>query len=94
MTLTKRDFDEMKIIFPTKNEMLNKFDAIDDKFDAIDDKFDELEEKGGRRHNSVMDTLDKILKMFKKFDEEQVVLSHRVSNHEDRISKLEIRTSN
>jgi len=36
-----------------------------------------------------MEVLDDILGQFKKFDEEQTVISHRMIDHTDRIEKLE-----
>ncbi|PIP57367.1 hypothetical protein COX03_03470 [Candidatus Woesebacteria bacterium CG22_combo_CG10-13_8_21_14_all_39_10] len=55
----------------------------------IDNKFDKADAKAEKRHSEVMNHLDGLAKGFKKFDEEQVILSAHSKDHTDRIEKLE-----
>ena len=59
------------------------------RFDILEKRFDEHEEKEEKRYNKLMENLTWLVKMFKKFDEEHTVLSHRASDHDDRIERLE-----
>lgn len=62
------------------------FNSLENK---IDKKFEETEKKDERRFNKLMEHLVDLAGKFKKFDEEQTVLSKRSSDHEDRIEDLE-----
>lgn len=71
-------------------------DAKEGLRNEIKKNHNELSQKIGSLHNEVMGKLDSIAGSFKKFDEEQTVLSYRVSkhtnqleNHEKRIRKIE-----
>lgn len=64
-------------------ELVNKLE------ENIDNKFDRADAKAEKRHSEVMGHLDGLAKGFKKFDEEQVVLSAHSKDHTDRIEKLE-----
>ena len=45
-----------------------------------------------KKIDRVLDQLDSIVGQFKKFDEEQTVLSGQMSDRTDRIEKLEVAT--
>jgi len=55
----------------------------------LESKIDNLEQVQNRRFDTVMVTLDKILVMFRKFDDEQTVSNHQIRRNTDRIEKLE-----
>lgn len=72
-----------------KSEIKNlehKFNNLELKVDSLDQKFDNMDQK----INTVITQLTDIAGQFKKFDEEQVVLSGQMSNRTDRIEKLEV----
>lgn len=52
-------------------------------------EFKEFVEKTEKRFTFISEAVDGLVGDFKKFDEEQTVLSHRQSGHSDRIEKLE-----
>jgi len=63
--------------------------------DSIENRFREIfitKEEFAAYRSELMDKLDGILKEILTSREEQTVLAHRVSNHEDRIVKLETKT--
>ena len=63
--------------------------------DSIENRFREIfitKEEFAAYRSELMDKLDGILKEILTSREEQTVLAHRVSNHEDRISKTEVKT--
>ena len=75
---------------------MDKIDKLDIKvsglqtdFKELDDKFDLYESKMEKRFDKVMAHLDKLIGLFKKVDEERVILSAHSKNHTDRIEKLE-----
>ena len=55
----------------------------------LENKSDKFEAKMDKRFDKVMTALDWLIGRFKKFDEEQTILSERVGDHGDRIEKLE-----
>ncbi len=55
----------------------------------LEEKIDKLEEKMDTRFDRVMNTLDKVISYFKKFDEEHTVLAEASSRNTRRIEKLE-----
>lgn len=59
----------------TKDELYKNFATKDDLRESF---------------NSLQIILDKIYGIVKKMDEEQTVVSHKVQNHEGRITKLEV----
>lgn len=67
------------------SEVHNEVKTLEKK---MDHKFDNLDQKV----NTVITQLTDIAGQFKKFDEEQVVLSGQMSDRTDRIEKLEIAT--
>lgn len=64
-----------------RNEVKTLEKKMDQKFDNMDQKI-----------NTVITQLTDIAGQFKKFDDEQVVLSGQMSDRTDRIEKLEIAT--
>ena len=65
-----------------------RFDGLEQRFDGLEQSFDGLEQKV----DTVITQLTDIAGQFKKFDEEQTVLSGQMSDRTDRIEKLEIAT--
>ncbi|KKU03187.1 MAG: hypothetical protein UX99_C0003G0026 [Candidatus Amesbacteria bacterium GW2011_GWB1_47_26] len=65
-----------------------RFDGLEQRFDGLEQRFDGLEQKV----DTVITQLTDIAGQFKKFDEEQTVLSGQMSDRTDRIEKLEIAT--
>lgn len=60
--------------------------------DTLESNFKEVfatKEELQQMKSDLLDKLDQILKEILASREEQTILSHRVSNHEDRITKLE-----
>lgn len=55
----------------------------------LENAIDQLREEINQKFNKVMEALADLSGQFRKFDEEQTILSHRVSKHNDRIEKLE-----
>ncbi|MBL7036317.1 hypothetical protein ISR94_00525 [Candidatus Microgenomates bacterium] len=52
-------------------------------------QIEEIDKKNEKRFDKVMNHLDKMAGGFKKFDEEQIMLSGQMSDRTDRIEKLE-----
>lgn len=69
--------------------METKFRLVQAYFREFKQEFKEFAHKMEQRFDSTSETMDSIVGDFKKFDEEQTVLSHRQSSHSDRIEKLE-----
>ena len=63
-----------------------KVDNLEQRFDGLEQRFDGLEQKV----DTVITQLTDIAGAFKKFDEEQTVLSGQMSDRTDRIEKLEV----
>ncbi|KKU56083.1 hypothetical protein A3H89_05280 [Candidatus Amesbacteria bacterium RIFCSPLOWO2_02_FULL_48_11] len=70
---------ELKSLGQKVNGLELKVDSLDQKANSIDQKVD-----------TVVTQLTDIASQFKKFDEEQTVLSGQMSNRTDRIEKLEV----
>lgn len=79
MALTKTDIQSLREIFLTKSE----FDL------RMDEQEEKIEEHLKQYRNGILNKLDKILKEILASREEQTLLSHKVSDHEERITKLE-----
>lgn len=81
----------------TKKIVRDELRSTETRFEKkLEEKADVLREEMKKLHNQVMEKLDSIVGMFKKFDEEHTILTYRVSehsdkleNHEERIGKLE-----
>ncbi len=62
---------------------------VSDSEKKLEEKIDEIDKKAEKRHDKIMTQLVDIAGQFKKFGEEQVILSARSKDHTDRIEKLE-----
>ena len=71
-----------------KEEIHSALEPLEQRFDGLEQRFDGLEQKV----DTVITQLTDIAGQFKKFDEEQTVLSGQMSDRTDRIEKLEIAT--
>lgn len=69
-------------------EVNSATEEIKGEFKNLEKKFDNLESKV----DTVITQLTDIAGQFKKFDEEQTVLSGQMSDRTDRIEKLEVAT--
>lgn len=99
MTISKQDrtllIKDFSKIFATKQD-LKRFPTKDDlKRFATKDDLDDLELRFENKLTSfrsdLLEKLDAILKEILASREEETLLSHRVSDHEKRIEKLESR---
>mgnify|MGYP001563454576 FL=1 len=70
-------------------DLETKFRLLQADFGEFKQEFKEFAHKMEQRFESISETMDSIVGDFKKFDEEQTILSHHQSNHSDRIEKLE-----
>ena len=70
-------------------DLETKFRLLQADFGEFRREFKEFSHKMEQRFGSISETMGSIVGDFKKFDEEQTVLSHRQSEHSDRIEKLE-----
>ena len=80
-TLTSQIIREL-----VKEEIGSALKPLEQKIDSLEQRFDGLEQKV----DTVITQLTDIAGQFKKFDEEQTVLSGQMSNRTDRIEKLEV----
>lgn len=79
--LTKKDFSMIEELFDQK---------FDEKFDEkFDQKFDEKMAPVFSKLDQLVEMVDGLAGNQRKDDEERELLSHRVSDHTDRIEKLE-----
>lgn len=65
------------------------FAVVSQAENRIEEKIEESDKKNEKRFNKTINHLVKIAGQFKKFGEEQVVLSSHSKEHGDRIEKLE-----
>lgn len=75
-----------KISLTTENLIRREINFLRNE---IEDQFEGIKEQDDKRHNVVMEHLDKLAGEFKKFGEELTFISHRLVVHEDKIEKLE-----
>lgn len=68
-----------------------KLRSLQVDFEEFKEEFKEFASKSEGRFNKFYDLMDGLAGEFKKFDEEQVVLSGKQSKHSDRLEKLEKR---
>jgi polyhydroxyalkanoate synthesis regulator phasin len=66
---------------------LNKIGGIIDE--KLEQQKEEIDAKFAQQRSELLDKLDRILKEVVASRQEETVLSHRVSDHEDRITALE-----
>ena len=71
-----------------KEEIGSALKPLEQRFDGLEQKINGLDQKV----DTVITQLTDIAGQFKKFDEEQTVLSGQVSDRTDRIEKLEVAT--
>lgn len=63
--------------------------VMGDSESRINKRFDKVEELAEKRFNKMMDQLDSIAGLVKKFDEEQTMQSGRIAIHSDEIKELQ-----
>lgn len=63
--------------------------VVNDSEHRLDKRLNEIEGKNEERYNNLMNNLDAIITLFKKFDAEGTIMADKVIKHESRISKLE-----
>lgn len=80
-----------------KQDMDRRFEGVDERFESIDNRFDEMERQSQKRHNELMNSNDKMIKILQ--DNQQELASQRfisgkqqekLENHEKRIKILEL----
>ena len=86
MTITDEDVKKLKKTFTTKDDLKKLENRIDYKFDDFEIK---IEDKLTQFRSDIFDKLDGVLKEILASREEQEINAHRLSDHEDRIEKLE-----
>ena len=65
------------------------FAVVSQTEDRLEEKMEKLDKKSEKRFNKTINHLVKIAGQFKKFGEEQTVLSGHSKGYEDRLEKLE-----
>ena len=100
MSLTLDDIEKLKKVFATKDD-LKIFATKDDlkRFATKDDLIrfatkEDLEDLASKQDliefkSDIFDKIDSVLKELVTMREELTVVTHRVSNHEDRLESLE-----
>jgi len=100
MSLTSDDIKQLKKLFATKED-LKRFATKEDlkKFATKDDlvRFatkEDLEDLASKQDliefkSDIFDKIDSVLKELVAMREELTIVTHRVSDHEDRLEKLE-----
>jgi len=83
MTITDGNIKKISKIFATKDELRLGLDKLKDEI------HDDVEKQLVSHRSDLIDKLDVILKEILASREEQTILSHRSSDHENRISKIE-----
>jgi len=66
-----------------------KFSEIDSKFGEIDKKFLKSDKKLDKLNSNILDSNLRIIEELKTGRQEQILISHKLFNHEDRIIYLE-----
>jgi len=66
-----------------------KFSEIDSKFGEIDKKFLKSDKKLDKLNSNILDSNLRIIEELKTGRQEQILISHKLFNHEDRILYLE-----
>ena len=73
----------------TSDDIQMKFRSLKADLEEFKEEFKVFAQKSEGRFNKLYELVDGLAGDFKKFDEEQVVISGRQSIHSDRIEKLE-----
>lgn len=103
MTLTPIDLNKIKNLINTtvnprfaeideRLERLDKrFEKIDERFEKIDERFEKIDEKMGGllTRDEFLNKMDEVITELQTTRQEQVFISHRIPNLEDRVSALE-----
>ena len=71
------------------SEIDSKFGEIDNKFGEIDKKFLKSDKKLDKLNSNILDSNLRIIEELKTGRQEQILISHKLFNHEDRIIYLE-----
>jgi hypothetical protein len=66
-----------------------KFSEIDSKFGEIDNKFLKSDKKLDKLNFNILDSNLQIIEELKTSRQEQILINHKLFNHEDRITHLE-----
>lgn len=74
---------------PTSDDIQMKFRSLKADLEEFKDEFKIFAEKSEGRFNKLYELVDGLAGDFKKFDEEQTVISGRQSIHSDKIERLE-----
>ncbi len=96
--------DKFQLNVNSKFEKIDsRFTKMDSRFTRVETSLDfirmdvknvekqseEIDKRNERRYSKVMDHIDGLAKGFKKFDEEQTILSNHSIKHTDKIERLE-----
>ncbi|OGG11381.1 hypothetical protein A2Z00_00385 [Candidatus Gottesmanbacteria bacterium RBG_13_45_10] len=83
----ERNFQELK----RRSEIRKRYGVFTQGMleDMFDKKFEEKLGPITKKLQVVDEKLDWLIAEYKKFDEEQILLGHRVGNHDDRIEHIE-----
>ena len=101
--LSRKFDDKFAVVGSKLGTIDSEFKKIDSRFDRLETSLDfvkmdiknlgkqaeKIDKRNEKRYNKVMNHVDSLAKGFKKFDEEQVLLSAHSKKHTDRIEKLE-----
>lgn len=90
--ITNNDINKLKEVFATKDDL--KAYATRDEVKAIvaeanDDQNAKIDAKLIQFRSDIFNKIDLVIGELKTIREEQAVVSYRLSDHEDRITKLE-----
>ena len=97
MAITNQDITKLKTIFATKDD-LKRFATKDDlknsltnfvTKDDLSNAFNAFREEIGSKLNSIIETLSDVMKELQDNRDERTIITHKVSDHEDRIQNLE-----
>ncbi len=80
MAITQKDIAQLKFIFSTKDD----FEELSEKFGELAKKIDLLPTK-----DDFFTKMDEVVGELETMRQEGTVGSHQISDHEDRIEKLE-----
>lgn len=90
--ITDNDIKKLKTVFATKDELKQYATKDEVKFvvdQAIDRQNEVIDEKLTTFRSDIMNKLDLVISELQDKRDEQDVITHQLSDHEDRIAKLE-----
>ena len=89
MTITEEDLKRLKKVFPTREEMNRRFDAVDQRFDESDKKWE-------KKWSDMVSSQDYIVKLLETRRDEDAIAAaedrlfrRQLEDHELRIGRLE-----